>query len=100
MNLSSMIVFQIDVDSIAFDPAKCNAPVSAADRIAAFFRGQRVHESGIPAKFISSGREASSSARRMLAIRRVFCTLIRRPSPVAKNRSRALSRNERIISHL
>ncbi len=36
MNLSSMIVFQIDVDSIAFDPAKCNAPVSAgADRIAA-----------------------------------------------------------------
>src|SRR5712671_2076802 len=37
MNLSSMIVFQLDVDSIAFDPAKCNAPVSAgADRIAAF----------------------------------------------------------------
>jgi hypothetical protein len=34
MNLSSMIVFQIDVDGIAFDPAKCNAPVSAgADRI-------------------------------------------------------------------
>jgi hypothetical protein len=33
MNLSSMIVFQID--SIAFDPAKCDAPVSAgADRIA------------------------------------------------------------------
>ena len=37
MNLSSMIVFQIDVDGIAFDPAKCNAPVSAgADRITAF----------------------------------------------------------------
>jgi hypothetical protein len=29
MNPSSMIVFQIDVDGIAFDPAKCNAPVSA-----------------------------------------------------------------------
>src|SRR5438874_2088556 len=45
-----------------------------------------------------SGREASSSARRMLAIRRVFCTLSRRPSPVPKNRSRALSLNDRITS--
>jgi hypothetical protein len=37
MNLSSVIVFQIDVDGIAFDPTECNAPVSAgADRIAAF----------------------------------------------------------------
>jgi hypothetical protein len=29
MILSSVIVFQIDVDSIAFDPTECNAPVSA-----------------------------------------------------------------------
>ena len=37
MSLSSMIVFQIDVDSIAFDPTERNPPVSAgADRIAAF----------------------------------------------------------------
>ena len=37
MNLSSVIVFQIDVDGIAFDPSECNAPVSArADRITAF----------------------------------------------------------------
>jgi hypothetical protein len=36
MNLSSVIVFQIDVDGIAFDPAKSNTPVSAgADRMAA-----------------------------------------------------------------
>jgi hypothetical protein len=36
MNLSSMIVLQIDVDGIAFDPTECNAPVSAgADRMAA-----------------------------------------------------------------
>jgi hypothetical protein len=36
MKLSSVIVFQIDVDGIAFDPAKYNAPVSAGvDRIAA-----------------------------------------------------------------
>jgi hypothetical protein len=26
---SSVIVLQIDVDGIAFDPAKCNAPVTA-----------------------------------------------------------------------
>ena len=37
MNPSSVIVFKIDVDSLAFDPAECNAPVSAGvDRIAAF----------------------------------------------------------------
>jgi hypothetical protein len=37
MDRSSVIVFQIDVDGIAFDPAECDAPVSArADRIAAF----------------------------------------------------------------
>jgi hypothetical protein len=37
MNLSSVIVFQVDVDGVAFDPAECNAPVSAgADRIPAF----------------------------------------------------------------
>jgi hypothetical protein len=37
MNLSSVIIFQIDVDDIAFDPAECNAPISAsADRIPAF----------------------------------------------------------------
>jgi D12 class N6 adenine-specific DNA methyltransferase len=29
MIMSSVIIFQIDVDGIAFDPAKCNAPVSA-----------------------------------------------------------------------
>src|SRR5258708_13920472 len=46
---------------------------------------------------MSSGRDASSSARRMLAIRFVFCTLSRRPSPVLKKRSRALSRNDRIM---
>src|SRR5262249_14067811 len=45
---------------------------------------------------MSSGLDASSSARRMLTIRRVFRTLSRRPSPVAKKRSRALSLNERI----
>src|SRR5712692_2530177 len=45
---------------------------------------------------MSSGRDASSSARRMLAIRLVFCTLSRRPSPVAKKPSRALSLNDRI----
>jgi hypothetical protein len=33
----------------------------------------------------------------MLAIRLVFYTLSRRPSPVAKKRSRALSRNDRIM---
>jgi hypothetical protein len=33
----------------------------------------------------------------MFAIRRVFCTLSRRPSPVPKKRSRALSRNDRIM---
>lgn len=34
MNQSSVIVFQIDVDRIAFDPTECHAPVSAgADRI-------------------------------------------------------------------
>jgi hypothetical protein len=32
----------------------------------------------------------------MLATRLVFCTLSRRPSPVAKKRSRALSLNDRI----
>jgi hypothetical protein len=37
MNLSSVIVFQIDVHGIAFDPTERNAPVSAgADRKAAF----------------------------------------------------------------
>ena len=37
MNLSSVIVFQIDVDGITFDPTKPNAQVSAgADRMAAF----------------------------------------------------------------
>ena len=36
MNLSSMIVFQIDVDGFAFDPTECDAPVSAGvDSIAA-----------------------------------------------------------------
>src|SRR5579859_7246526 len=45
---------------------------------------------------MSSGRDASSSARKMLAIRLVFCRLSRRPSPVAKKRSRALSLNDRI----
>jgi hypothetical protein len=45
---------------------------------------------------MSSGRDASSSARKMLAIRLVFCTLSRRPSPVAKKRSTALSLNDRI----
>ena len=45
---------------------------------------------------MSSGRDASSSARKMLAMRLVFCTLSRRPSPVAKKRSRALSLNDRI----
>src|SRR5712672_984738 len=45
---------------------------------------------------MSSGRDASSSARKMLAIRLVFCTLSRRPSPVAKKRSRALFVNDRI----
>src|SRR5205807_7774365 len=35
-NLSSMIVFQIDVDGIAFGPPECYAPVSTGvDRIAA-----------------------------------------------------------------
>ena len=34
----------------------------------------------------------------MFAIRLVFCTLSRRPSPVAKKRSRALSLNDRITS--
>ena len=45
---------------------------------------------------MSSGRDASSSARKMLAIRLVFCTLSRRRSPVAKKRSRALSLNDQI----
>src|ERR1700680_3334995 len=36
MNLSSVIVFQINVEGIALDPTECNAPVSAgAHRIAA-----------------------------------------------------------------
>lgn len=36
MNPSSVIVFQIDVDGIAFEPTECNTPVSArVDRIAA-----------------------------------------------------------------
>ena len=36
MNLSSVIVFQIDVDGIALDPTECNAPVSAcAHRVTA-----------------------------------------------------------------
>src|ERR1700674_3542764 len=45
---------------------------------------------------MSSGRDASSSARKILAIRLVFCTPSRRPSAVAKKRSRALSLNDRI----
>ena len=45
---------------------------------------------------MSSGRDASSSARKMLAIRLVFCTLSRRPPPVAKKRSRTLFVNDRI----
>jgi hypothetical protein len=45
---------------------------------------------------MSSGRDASSSARKMLAIRLMFRTLTRRPSPAAKKRSRALSLNDRI----
>src|SRR6266567_6008552 len=37
MDISSVIVFQIDVDGIALDPAKCNTPVSAStDRMATF----------------------------------------------------------------
>src|SRR5260370_40289343 len=48
---------------------------------------------------MSSGRDASSSARRILAICRVFCTLSRRPSPVAKKRSRPLSLNDRITRY-
>jgi hypothetical protein len=36
MNLSSMMVFEIDVDGIAIDPTECNAPIPAGtDRIAA-----------------------------------------------------------------
>src|SRR5260221_12003998 len=36
-NLSSVIVFQIDVEGIAFRPAKCDPPVSAGvDCVAAF----------------------------------------------------------------
>ena len=45
---------------------------------------------------MSSGRDVSSSARRILAMRLVFCTLSRRPSPVAKKRSKALSLKDRI----
>jgi hypothetical protein len=100
LNLSSVVVFQIDVGGIAFDPAECNPPVSAgADRIAALIAAsERVKAN--PGKFMSSGRDASSSDRRMLAIRLGFCTLSRRPSPVPKNRSRALSRNDRIMVSL
>ena len=37
MDISSVIVVQIDVDGLAVDPGECNPPVSAgADRIAAF----------------------------------------------------------------
>src|ERR1700687_2052057 len=45
---------------------------------------------------MSSGRDASSRSRTILALRLVFCTLSRRPSPVAKKCSRALSLNDRI----
>ena len=68
MNLSSVIVFQIDVDGIAFDPTERNAPVSAgADRIAAFVAANECMKAE-PRQIQSSGREASSSARRILAI--------------------------------
>jgi hypothetical protein len=34
MAQSSVVIFQIDVDGLAVDPAECNAPVSAgADRV-------------------------------------------------------------------
>jgi hypothetical protein len=36
MNMSSVMVFEVDVDGIAIDPTECHAPVSAgANRIAA-----------------------------------------------------------------
>jgi len=91
-----VIIFQIDVDGIAFGPPKRDPPVPAGiDCIAAFFAANECvkAEAG---KFMSSGRDASSSARKMLAIRLVFCTLSRRPSPVVKKRPRVLSLNDGI----
>jgi hypothetical protein len=51
-------------------------PVSAGvDRIAALVAANQRMKAE-PGKFMSLGRDASSSARRMLEIRLVFCTLI------------------------
>jgi len=67
-----VIVFQIDVDSIALDPTERDTPVAGgADSIAALVAtNERVKTK--PGRFMSSGRDASSSARRMFATRFVF----------------------------
>ena len=63
MNLSSVIVFQINVDGITFDPTKRNAPVSAgADRIAAFVAANECMKAE-PRQIHVLGRKASSSAK-------------------------------------
>jgi len=67
-----VIVFQIDLDSIALDPTERDTPVAGgADSIAALVAtNERVKTK--PGRFMSSGRDASSSARRMFATRFVF----------------------------
>jgi len=68
MNQSSVIVFQIDVDRIAFDPTECNAPVSAGGP----YRGQRAHESGTLASSCPRDAMRRRATAKMLAIRFVF----------------------------
>lgn len=100
MAQSSVIVFQIDVDGIAIDLTECNAPVSAgADRIATLVATNERMEPEPRQIHILRPR---SVVERPQDIGNTFRILHAEPAPVpvAKKRSRALSRNERIMHHV
>ena len=80
MNLSSVVVFEVDVDRVCFDPTKCNAPVSAgADRIAALVAadervtefqtaGEKLVIASVAKQSIDTSEEWIASSQELLAM--------------------------------
>jgi hypothetical protein len=97
MNRSSVIVFKIDVDGISIDPTERNAPVSACVYgITALVAADERMETEAWQVHVLRPRGVVERAKNIGYPFRVLHAQ-RRPSPVAKKRSSAFSRNERII---
>jgi hypothetical protein len=100
MILTSVVVFKINVDGIAFEPSKCESPVATgAERIPAFIApNERMKTEPRQIHVLWPGCVVECPQN----VGYAPCILHAEPAsvPGREKRSRALSRNERIISKM